>query len=149
MTLKEKILKRYKELVHDRIDVFQDMISGLTVDSQNDAKSSAGDKHETTLSMMHLEQEKLNYKLKELLEQKLILDKIDAAREHKVVALGSLVKVNELWLFISSALPKINIDDKTIFAISIDSPLGSQLIGNQVKHVFEINEKQYIIKSVI
>jgi hypothetical protein len=39
----------------------------LTEDSKNDAKGSAGDKHETALSMMmHIEQEKLNYKLREL-----------------------------------------------------------------------------------
>jgi hypothetical protein len=38
------------------------MIAALTEDSKNDAKGSAGD-HETALSMMHIEQEKLNYKL--------------------------------------------------------------------------------------
>ena len=68
--MKQEVLHYYKQLVQDRIDVFQDMISGLTVDAQNDAKGSAGDKHETALSMMHLEQEKLNHKLKEILEQK-------------------------------------------------------------------------------
>jgi hypothetical protein len=56
MIFKQKILFRYKEIIQDRIDVFQDMISGLTIDAQNDAKGSAGDKHETALSMMHLEQ---------------------------------------------------------------------------------------------
>jgi hypothetical protein len=35
-------------------------------DSKNDAKGSAG-KHETALSMMHIEQEKLNYKLRKWL----------------------------------------------------------------------------------
>jgi hypothetical protein len=41
----------------------------LTEDSKNDAKGSAGDKHETALSMMHIEQEKLNYKLREWLQK--------------------------------------------------------------------------------
>jgi hypothetical protein len=43
------------------------MIAALTEDSKNDAKGSAGDKHETALSMMHIEQEKLNYKLRKWL----------------------------------------------------------------------------------
>ena len=47
MITKLQILNYYKQLVQDRIDVFQDMISGLTDDAQNDAKGSAGDKHET------------------------------------------------------------------------------------------------------
>src|SRR4051812_5212406 len=117
MSIKLQILQRYKELLQDRIDVFQDMISGLTDDAQNDAKGSAGDKHETALSMMHLEQEKLNHKLREILEQKNILDKIDSAAIHQKVALGSLVQANGMLLFMSAALPKITIGDKTVFAL--------------------------------
>jgi transcription elongation GreA/GreB family factor len=148
MTIKQQILHRYKELVQDRIDVFQDMISGLTIDAQNDAKGSAGDKHETALSMMHIEQEKLNYKLKEVLEQKKILNTIDETITHKVIALGSLVTVNEMMLFISTALPKIILNDKTIFAVSPQSPLGSKLMGKEVGFEFELQGKNYKIAFV-
>lgn len=143
--LKQQILNRYKELIQDRIDVFQDMISGLTLDAQNDAKGSAGDKHETALSMMHLEQEKLNHKLKEVLEQKKIIYSIDDTITHKVIALGSLVTVNDMMLFISTALPKIILDGKTIFALSPQSPLGSKLMGNKVGFEFELQGKYYKI----
>jgi transcription elongation GreA/GreB family factor len=146
--MKEQVLQYYKQLVQDRIDVFQDMISGLTVDAQNDAKGSAGDKHETALSMMHLEQEKLNHKLKEILEQKTILDKIDASAVHQKVALGSLVQANGMLLFISAALPKITIESKTFFALSPQSPLGSQLMGNQVGFSVSINGKDYTIETI-
>lgn len=149
MATKHQILSRYKQLIQDRIDVFQDMISALTIDAQNDAKGSAGDKHETALSMMHIEQEKLNHKLKEVLDQKSILDKIDATAIHKRVALGSLVQANGMTLFISTALPKITIDDKTIFALSPQSPLGSKLMGNEVGFEFDMNGKIYVIESVI
>lgn len=158
MNLKQQILLRYNEMLQDRIDVFQDMISGLTIDAQNDAKGSAGDKHDpsdselakqTALSMMHIEQEKLNHKLKEILEQKAILDKIDASQTHKKVALGSLVMANGMQLFISSALPKLIIEDKTIFALSPQSPLGSKLMGNDVGFSFDMNGKQYTIEGVL
>ena len=56
-TLKHKILAYYKQQTEDRIDAFRDMIAALTEDASNDAKGSAGDKHETALSMMQLEQE--------------------------------------------------------------------------------------------
>ena len=147
--MKQQVLQRYKEMLQDRIDVFQDMISGLTTDAQNDAKGSAGDKHETALSMMHLEQEKLNYKLKEILKQKAILDKIDASQTHKKVALGSLVQANGMLLFISTALPKLIIDDKTIFALSPQSPLGCKLMGNEVGFEFDMNGKLYLIQEII
>lgn len=146
--MKQQILQRYKEMLQDRIDVFQDMISGLTIDAQNDAKGSAGDKHEIALSMMHIEQEKLNYKLKEVLDQKSILDKIDSSQVHKKIALGSIVQANGMTLFISTAFPKITIDNKTIFALSPQSPLGSKLMGNQVGFEFDMNGKEYTIESV-
>ena len=63
MTFKQKIYNYYVQLVQDKIDAFRDMIAALMEDSKNDAKGSAGDKHETALSMMHIEQEKLKSKL--------------------------------------------------------------------------------------
>ena len=148
MDSKTQILQHYKQLVQDRIDVFQDMISGLTIDAQNDAKGSAGDKHETALSMMHIEQEKLNHKLKEILQQKAILDKIDSNAIHQKVALGSVVQANGMSLFISAALPKISIENQTIIAVSPQSPLGSKLMGMEIGFEFEIGTTIYIIESI-
>ncbi len=149
MTFKQKIHQYYTQQVQDKIDVFRDMISALTEDSKNDAKGSAGDKHETALSMMHLEQEKLNYKLKEVLEQKAILDKIDASLTHSKIGLGSLVQANGIYLYLSLALPKITIDQVNIIALSPQSPLGAKLMGNKVGFEFEINATKYHIDSIL
>ncbi|MBN8642330.1 MAG: hypothetical protein J0L86_11020 [Flavobacteriales bacterium] len=146
--MKNKILQHHQQLLQDKIDVFRDMISGLTEDAQNDAKGSAGDKHETALSMMHLEQEKLNHKLKEILQQKSILDKIDSNATHQKIALGSVVQANGMLLFISAALPKITIENQTIIAVSPQSPLGSKLMGKEIGFEFEIGTTIYIIESI-
>ena len=146
--MKQLILQQHQQLLQDKIDVFRDMITALTEDAQNDAKGSAGDKHETALSMMHIEQEKLNHKLKEILAQKAIIDKIDASANHTKIALGSLVQANGMLLFISAALPKITVDDKSIIAVSPQSPLGSKLIGNEVGFSFEINTTKYNIEKI-
>ncbi len=149
MTFKQKIHQYYLQQVQDKIDVFRDMISALTEDSKNDAKGSAGDKHETALSMMHLEQEKLNHKLAEILEQKAILDKIDATVISQKIALGSLVQANGIQLFLCAALPKITIDGKTVLALSPKSPLGSKLMGNEVGFSFEVNGTTYLIEMIL
>ena len=148
MTFKQKTQAYYLQLVQDRIDVFRDMISALTEDSKNDAKGSAGDKHETALSMMHIEQEKLNYKLSEVLAQKSILDKIDSLKVVDTIALGSLVKANGIYLYLSVALPKIAIEGINVIALSPQSPLGAKLMGNQVGFEFDMNGKLYRIESV-
>ena len=124
------------------------MISDLAQDAQNDAKGSAGDKHETALSMMHLEQEKFNQKLAEIIGQKNGIDKIDADAIHTKVALGSLVQTNEMLFYISAALPKITIDNKTIIAVSSESPLGSQLLGKSPGDMVLINSNRFEIKTI-
>lgn len=148
MTFKQKIHQHYLQQVQDKIDVFKDMIAALTEDSKNDAKGSAGDKHETALSMMHIEQEKLNRKLAEILDQKAILDKIDANASLSKIALGSLVQANGMLLFVSTALPKITVEEKTIIAVSPQSPLGNKLMGNQVGFEFDINGTIYRIEQI-
>lgn len=149
MTFKQKIHTYYLQLVQDRIDVFRDMIVALTEDSKNDAKGSAGDKHETALSMMHIEQEKLNHKLKEVLAQKAVLDKIDSNTIAETIILGSLVKANGIYLYLSVALPKISIEGTNVIALSPQSPLGNKLMGMKVSHTFEINSTKYIIEEII
>ncbi|WP_264565170.1 hypothetical protein [Flavobacterium sp. N3904] len=149
MTFKQKIYHQYQQLVQDRIDVFKDMIVALTEDSKNDAKGSAGDKHETALSMMHIEQEKLNTKLREVLTQKAVLDKIDATIVAETIVLGSLVKANGIYLYLSLALPKINVEGINVIALSPQSPLGNKLMGNQVDFTFEINTTKYSIEEIL
>jgi transcription elongation GreA/GreB family factor len=148
MTFKQKIKQHHLVLLQDKIDVYQDMILGLSNDAQNDAKGSAGDKHETALSMMHLEQEKLTNKLKETIVLKEILEKIDVSKTTATIVLGSYVKVNAMQLFISAALPKIPINEITILSVSPQSPLGSQLMGKKQHDIVVVNGTTFTILEV-
>lgn len=148
MTFKQKIKYHYQNLLSEKINELRFMISDLAQDAQNDAKGSAGDKHETALSMMHLEQEKLNQKLAEIIEQKNIVDKIDADAIHTKIALGSLVQTNDMLFYISAALPKIQFENKTIIAVSPQSPLGSQLLGKSLGDAVVINTNRFQIKAI-
>ena len=148
MTTKQQIYNHYLEHLNDRIQNYRDMILDLAEDAQNDAKGSAGDKHETALSMMHIEQEKLNHKLKEVLAQKAILDKIDSTAIAKTIIVGSLVKANGIYLYLSAALPKIAVEGVTVIALSPQSPLGNKLMGNEVGFQFEINGTKYLVEGI-
>ena len=148
-SLKQKILYHYQIILQDKIDIYQDLIQSLTEDAQNDAKSSAGDKHETTLSKLHIEQEKIAYKLKEAFEQQAILSKLDILQVSNNVVLGSLVITNHLTVFVCTALPKITVDNQTVFAISRQSPLGMQLMHKTVKAEFLVNQVNYKILEIL
>ena len=148
MTFKQKIKSHYQNLLSEKINELRFMISDLAQDAQNDAKGSAGDKHETALAMMHLEQEKLNQKLAEVIEQKNSVDKIDADAIHSKVALGSLVQTNEMLFYISAALPKIQLENRTIIAVSPQSPLGNLLLGKSAGDKVEINTNRFQIRTI-
>jgi transcription elongation GreA/GreB family factor len=147
-SLKQNILSYYLQQVNDKLDAFRDMINALTEGAANDAKGSAGDKHETALSMMHIEQEKLNHKIAEFQEQKNVLEKIKPDIITDRVALGSLVKANNMYLFVSTALPKIVIDNITVIALSPQSPLGAKMMGMKEQETFEINGTKYFIQEI-
>jgi len=148
MTFKQKIKQHHLVLLQDKIDVYQDMISGLSDDAQNDAKGSAGDKHETALSMMHLEQEKITQKLTEAIALQGVLDRIEVSKTNSTIALGSSVKVNALQLFVSAALPKITVEGITVLSVSPQSPLGSQLMGKKQGDKVEVNGTTFTIHEV-
>ena len=143
--MKQKIIQHYSNFIQTKIDSLRQMIDDLTEDAKNDANGSAGDKHETALSMMHLEQEKLNQKLKEFLETKAIFDAIDFDKNHSKVMVGSLVLANNIYFLISVSLPKVETEGKTFFAISPQAPLAQKVIGKVVGDSIEVNQLIYTI----
>lgn len=149
MTFKAQIIAQYQQRIQDKIDAFQGMILALSEDSKNDAKGSAGDKHETALSMMHIEQEKLNYKLQDHLNDQQQFSKIDFTKHSNKVQVGNLVLANSSYFLVALALPKIMVQGANVFGISPQSPLAKELIGKQVGDTFTINNTLYEVHEII
>src|SRR6185437_16534394 len=104
MQLKEKIHAACLDVLNKKVQTLQSTLQELGEGALSDGKSSTGDKHETARAMMQLEQEKISKQLDELLAQKTILQKIDAALKSTQITKGSLVKTNKGYLFLSVAL---------------------------------------------
>lgn len=147
--MKEELLQLHLQMLQDKIDAFQDRVEALSLDAQNDAKSSAGDKHETALSMMHIEQEKLSAKIQEYINHKNEISRIDTSLKTTKVVIGSLVQANDFWFFISAALPKVQLNKISIFALSKQSPLGSLLMGKTLGDEVIVNNTTYKIQQII
>ena len=146
--MKQQIIQHYNHYLNERVNTLREMIVDLTEDSLNDAKGSAGDKHETGLAMMHLEQEKLNRKLLELLDTQNKFLKIDYSIVSNQVILGSLIEANETYFLMAVALPKIEVDGKTVFGMSPQSPLGELFMGKKLKEIIVFNNITYRIDSI-
>ncbi len=146
--MKQQIIHYYNQYLNERVNTLREMIVDLTEDSLNDAKGSAGDKHETGLAMMHLEQEKLNRKLQEVVDIQSKFLKIDYSIVSNQVILGSLVSANETYFLISVSLPKIEIEGKNIFAVSPEAPLAQKMLGAELNDIITVNQIDYLIQSI-
>lgn len=89
----------------------------------DDSKSSAGDKHETSRAMTHLEIEKSEFALSNLRKTKTDLERINPSIKNSKILFGSIFQTSLSWFFVSSSLGKLKIEDKEITTISIHSPL--------------------------
>ncbi|MES2647278.1 MAG: hypothetical protein V4717_10405 [Bacteroidota bacterium] len=148
MSFKSKIYSQFQFLLNQKIQQLQLVLNDLKETGANETKSTAGDKHETALAMIQIEQANKRAQLNEFFTQKAALDKIDPLLLSSQVITGSLVKTNKGAFFISTSLGKVTLDKKEVTAISPQSPLGSKLIGLTVGNTIEVNNNHFIIEGL-
>ncbi|HWY10073.1 MAG TPA: hypothetical protein VN026_02050 [Bacteroidia bacterium] len=148
MALKQKINTYCLLILNKKIEELNLALNTATESANNETKSSAGDKHETSRAMMQIEQEKLGKQLKELLGQKSELEKIDVSKISNQITKGTLIKTDKGYLFLSIGLGKILVDAETVFVVSPQSPLGLKLIGLKENDVAEMNGVKYFIEQL-
>ena len=148
MTLKQKIYNHYLQVINDKIKLLQKVLADLKESGSNETKSTAGDKHETALAMLQIEQANIRGQLKDVTDKKTAFIKINPLLTPPTIVNGSLIKTNRGYLFMSVALGKAIIDGVAVTALSPQSPLGIKLLGLSVTDIAEINNIQYVIAKI-
>ncbi len=149
MTFKQTVYSKFLSLLNERIDSFQFTLDELSISVMNETKSTAGDKHETALSMLQLEQSRIAEHLYEAIDNKTIFMQIDLDELSDMIRSGSLVQTSKGYFFISIALPKVTVDGIAVIAISPQSPLGQKLMGHSKGDVIEMNGMSHTIVEVV
>ena len=149
MMLKQKVYNNYLQLITDKVSRLQQILADLKESGSNETKSTAGDKHETALAMLQIEQANTRGQLDVALAQKAILEKINPTLSAQVIVNGSLIKTNSAYLFMSVALGKSLVDNIPVIALSPQSPLGMKLMGLSVSEIAEFNGKKYLIENIL
>ena len=148
MTLKQKIYNHYLQTINDKIAGLQKVLTDLKESGANETKSTAGDKHETALAMLQIEQANVRVQLKEAQQQQATLEKINPELSPAIIVPGSLIKTNKGYLFLSIAAGKAIIEGNTVMALSPQSPLGQQLLLTNKGGTVIINTMTYTIESI-
>jgi hypothetical protein len=145
---KGKVYTQFHRLLREKADAIQQLLNDLKEAGSNETKSTAGDKHETALAMLQIEQENKRKQLRDAVEQLRRFERLDPTFVGERVSNGSLVKTNRGWLLIGVAAGKIMVDDLTVTAISPESPLGGKLIGLASGAIARVNNIEYYIENI-
>ena len=93
MTLKQKIYNHYLQIIHEKVHLLQQVLAGLKESGSNETKSTAGDKHETALAMLQIEQANARGQLQEALLQQASFQKINPAATSVTLSKAVLLKL--------------------------------------------------------
>ena len=115
----------------------------------SDTKSSAGDKFETGREMMQREMDKISASIDQSKSQLNFLSKINLHRPYSNVDVGCLMKTDHGIYYISIGLGKIEINAESIYAISLDSPIGQLFKGKRVGDILEFRGKTLKINQLL
>lgn len=142
---KAEILKIVESKLNDKIEKLDALITETRA-SNNDTKSSMGDKYETSREMVQQEINNLQVQLNENVKAKNFLKLINV-KPHHIIGLGSLVQTNKGLFYIAVSLGEIIFNNEKVFVISTESPLSKIMTGKKEGDELVLNNlKQTILR---
>lgn len=148
MISKETLILHCQTILNEKISVLKNELENIKDSTENEDKNSSGDKFETGHAMLHQQKEKIMVQMVDFLEMKNTIDHIEATKISKQVEIGSLIKTTALDFFLSVHLGKIVIDNEIIFALSVKSPIGQQLMHKKVNDEFIFKNESHRILEI-
>lgn len=115
---------------------------------QEETKSSAGDKYETSREMMQQETDRNRAQLNEANKLLIILSRINPDSRHDTADTGSLVITNNGKFYIAISTGTLIINGEAFVAVSSASPIGLLLKGRKAGDEFNFNGRHYRIEDI-
>lgn len=148
MNIRKALKTLLEEALDNKITSTQALIQSAREGQQGETKSSAGDKHETARAMAHLEQEKNAKQLQQQLQLKALLHRLPNEKSEDNIVFGDLVTTNQANYFLAIPFGKLTLKGKDYFVISVNSPVGQELLNKRVGDTITFNGQTSIIESV-
>lgn len=146
--MKHQLYQLCLAFIDKRIDNATEALLQAQEASNDDTKSSAGDKFETGREMAQQDINRNKQLLGDAQQQKAVLLSLADVNETTKVRSGSLVITNNGSFYISISAGQLQLEGKTYFAVSAASPIGKLLIGKTIDEKFDFNGKAYLIEHI-
>ena len=115
----------------------------------SEGKSSAGDKHETGRAMIQLEREKLAQQRERNDQDIKTLDALKNKTTTVHIAPGALVNTSLASYFLAVPADAFSHNDKKIYCISPQSPIGQLLLGKKAGESFSFRGNSIKVLEVL
>lgn len=149
MIEKKNILKACYNILRERSEALRKEIGEVRAAANEETKSSAGDKYETSREMMGAQAERLSKQLAEVTAMRELLYAAEQITQSAEIRLGSVVTTDRATFFIAAPLGKITIDGDDVYVISTASPMGKLLLGKREAETISFNGVSQTIKKVM
>ncbi|MBB6499968.1 hypothetical protein HDF25_002112 [Pedobacter cryoconitis] len=146
--LKAKLYQSCMDFILQRINTAETALQQAQEASNDDTKSSAGDKFETTREMMQQDIARNKGLLLDARQNLALLSSLEEAVQGDTAKNGSLVYTSNGIFYISISVGQLKIDEQQIFAISAVSPIGQLLTGKKAGESFSFNKNEYTIQRI-
>ncbi len=138
---KKRLQKNCIDVIEGRIHNIRISMNAAQATANNEEKSSAGDKFETSRAMSHLEKDMYAKQLSSNMKEIESLLSVDCKR-------GSFVNCGTISFFIASGLGKLSFENEIVFFVSPVAPVLKILSGKTTGETIIFNKEQYTIKDV-
>ncbi|MFM7768307.1 MAG: GreA/GreB family elongation factor [Bacteroidota bacterium] len=136
------------DLLAKRSEELRKAIDAIQQGANADTKSTAGDKHETARAMAQLDVEMLSKQLAKTNKSIEILKRIPTNNTSKTIQQGSVVETSMGTFYLSVGLGNIQVDGKTIMAISTESPMAKAIMGKKPGDQIEWRAQQITVIAI-
>ncbi|MDQ6843853.1 MAG: GreA/GreB family elongation factor [Bacteroidota bacterium] len=146
--LKRELKNKCIAIIEKRISAIRLAMEEAQYAANNEEKSSAGDKYETSRAMSHLEK---NMQATQLAANLLVLKalfSVNCEIVHNTVQKGSFVTCDTMSFFIIAGLGKLIFNNEEVLAVSPNAPVARLLLGKKPGDHIIFNNKKLEIKSV-
>lgn len=134
---KEILKQMCLDNIENRKVKLQDLIDEVQASSNNETKSTAGDKHDTARAQAQIEVERLSKQLGLLNTMHNEILRLPT-QKMEYIQIGSYISTKAGNFYVSAALGKMDHDGESYFAISVNSPIYVSLRGKLVGEDFEM-----------
>ena len=154
MTAGEKIIFKTKlkqhciALIEQRVTNAQLSMQQAQEAANEEEKSSAGDKYETSRAMSHLEKDMHAKQLESNRQELAVVSSIECDNIFNAVTTGSVVICDGASFFIAAGLGKASIEGENIYLLSPNAPVAALLFNKKCGDHIDFNNKVFLIKDL-